>query len=184
MCYIKEDLLEEKPVLKILGVMIQNDLKWESQIDYITKKASKTIWRLRRMKQLGVDETTLTDFWKSEGRVHLEANCPVWAGAITKRQCRALTRVQRKAVAAITQKDYHKACEDLKLEMLPERRSMISKKFAEKTVKKSRHQDIFELLPNPPTTRRGKKRWKVPISHTRRHQKSPVPYLTSLLNNS
>ena len=27
--YIKEDLLEEKPVLKILGVMIQNDLKWE-----------------------------------------------------------------------------------------------------------------------------------------------------------
>ena len=182
--YIKEDLLEEKPVLKILGVMIQNDLKWESQIDYITKKASKTIWRLRRMKQLGVDETTLSDFWKSEGRVHLEANCPVWAGAITKRQSHVLTRVQRKAVAAITPKEYHKACQDLKLEMLPERRSMISKKFAEKTVKKSRHQDIFELLPNPPTTRRGKKRWKVPISHTRRHQKSPVPYLTSLLNNS
>ena len=51
------------------------------------------------MKQLGVDNATLATFWKSEGRVHLEANCPVWAGAITQRQSRALTRVQRKAVA-------------------------------------------------------------------------------------
>ena len=111
--HVGTDVLEVKPVLKILGVMLQNDLKWDAQIENITKKASKTIWRLRRMKQLGVDNTTLALFWKSEGRVHLEANCPVWTGAITKRQSRSLSRVQRKAVATITGKEYEKGCSDL-----------------------------------------------------------------------
>ena len=176
-------MLEVKPVLKILGVMLQNDLKWNSQIDYITRKASKSIWRLRRMKQLGVDDPTLASFWKSEGRVHLEANCPVWAGAITQRQSRCLSRVQKKAVATITGKEYKQGCNDLKLEMLPERRKQLARKFAAKTVQKSRHKDIFEELPNSPDTRRGIKVWREPVSHTRRHQKSPVPYLTRLLNN-
>ena len=182
--HVGTEVLEVKPVLKILGVMLQNDLKWDAQIENITKKASKTIWRLRRMKQLGVDNTTLALFWKSEGRVHLEANCPVWTGAITKRQSRSLSRVQRKAVATITGKEYEKGCSDLKLEMLPARRKQLSMKFAEKTVKKSRHQDIFQMLPNPPTTRKGTKIWYEPVSHSRRHQKSPVPYLSRLLNNN
>ena len=30
------------------------------------------IWLLRRMKQLNVDERTITNYWKAEGRVHLE----------------------------------------------------------------------------------------------------------------
>ena len=104
--FVGTEILEVKSALKVLGVMIQNNLKWDAQIDYITKKASKTIWRLRRMKQLGVDDTTLALFWKGEGRVHLEANCPVWAGAITQRQSRCLSRVQRKAVATIRGRSY------------------------------------------------------------------------------
>ena len=78
----------------------------------------------------------------------MEANCPVWTSAITKRQSHSLSRVQRKAVATITGKEYEKGCSDLKLEMLPARRKQLSMKFAEKTVKKSRHQDIFQMLPN------------------------------------
>ena len=181
--YAEKEILEVKPVLKILGVMIQSNLKWDAQIEHITKKASKTIWRLRRMKQLGVDNKTLATFWKSEGRTHLEATCPVWTGAITKRQSRAISRVQRKAVATITGKEYVRGCLELNLETLKTRRKQIATKFAEKTTKKSRHKDIFKELPNPPTTRRGKKVWCEPISRTRRHHNSPVPHLTRLLNN-
>ena len=116
--------LEVKEVLKVLGVMIQQDLKWGSQVENMVKKASKTIWRLRRMKQLGVDQQTITTFWKAEGRVHLEASCPVWNGGITGQQSRALCRVQRKAVAAITsrQLEYQEGCAALRLEPLPLRR--------------------------------------------------------------
>ena len=181
--FVGGKVLDVKSEMKILGVMIQNNLKWDAHINYITKKASKSIWRLRRMKQLGVDNTTLATFWKSEGRVHLEANCPVWAGAITQRQSRALTRVQRKAVATICEKEYNRGCIELNLELLPSRRTKLAQTFASKTVKKSRHKDIFEELPNHHNTRRGKKIWKEPISRTNRHKKSPIPYLSRLLNN-
>ena len=181
--FVGGKMLEVKSEMKILGCMIQNNLKWDAHINYVIKKASKSIWRLRRMKQLGVDNATLATFWKSEGRVHLEANCPVWAGAITQRQSRALTRVQRKAVATITEKEYSRGRVELNLEVLPDRRLKLAQKFAEKTVKKSRHKDTFEKLPNPPNTRRGKNIWKEPISRTTRHKKSPVPFLTRLLNN-
>ena len=181
--FVGGKMLEVKSEMKILGCMIQNNLKWDAHINYVIKKASKSIWRLRRMKQLGVDNATLATFWKSEGRVHLEANCPVWAGAITQRQSRALTRVQRKAVATITEKEYSRGRVELNLEVLPDRRLKLAQKFADKTVKKSRHKDTFERLPNPPNTRRGKNIWKEPISRTNRHKKSPVPFLTRLLNN-
>ena len=98
-------------------------------------------------------------------------------------QSRALTRVQRKAVATITEKEYCRGSVELNLEMLPDRRLKLAQKFAEKTVEKSRHKDTFEKLPNPPNTRRGKNNWKEPISRTNRHKKSPVPFLTRLLNN-
>ena len=51
-------ILEVKPVLKILGIQIQNDLKWGAQVEQMVTKASSKIWMLRRMKQLGVDERT------------------------------------------------------------------------------------------------------------------------------
>ena len=60
------------------------------------------IWLLRRMKQLNVDERTITNYWKAEGRVHLETCAPVWTGGLTVGQARQIQRVQRRAVAAIT----------------------------------------------------------------------------------
>ena len=93
-----------------------------SQVDRIVKfsKIIKIVKIVKVVKivKLGVDDPTLASFWKSEGRVHLEANCPVWAGAITQRQSRCLSRVQKKAVATITGKEYKQGCNDLKLEII------------------------------------------------------------------
>ena len=61
----------------ILGLKIQSDFGWGEQITQMTNKASKTIWLLRKMKQLGIDEATITNYWKSEGRCHLEFCAPV-----------------------------------------------------------------------------------------------------------
>ena len=84
-----------------------------AQIEQMTKKASKKIWLLRRMKQLGVDDKTFINYLKSEGQCNLEFCAPVWAGGITQAQARDITRVQRWVVAAITgswQEDYLTAC--------------------------------------------------------------------------
>ena len=54
--------LEARSSLKILGVMVQNDLRWGEQVENMVKKASRNIWVLRRMKKLGLDEKTICNF--------------------------------------------------------------------------------------------------------------------------
>ena len=93
----ESEILSVKREMKILGVMLQDDLKWEAHVKQMTTKASKKIWLLRRMKQLGVDEATITSYWKMEGLVHLEFCVPLWAGGITGGQAQQLSRVQRRA---------------------------------------------------------------------------------------
>ena len=182
----ESEILSVKREMKILGVMLQDDLKWEAHVKQMTTKASKKIWLLRRMKQLGVDEATITSYWKMEGLVHLEFCVPLWAGGITGGQAQQLSRVQRRAVAAITGysgEDYTAACLRLGIEHdLEKRRTKLCKTFAQRTATKSRHQDIFQRLENPRVTRAGEKIWKEPHCRTRRHHLSAVPHLTRLLN--
>jgi hypothetical protein len=83
-------ILEEKNEMRILGILVQSNLGWNSQVNQMVGKASKTIWVIRRMKELGVDTNTLVNFWTSEGRVHLEMGCPVWHSSLTVAQSRAL----------------------------------------------------------------------------------------------
>ena len=53
------NILQTTNTHKILGLKVQNDFGWGEQILQMTKKASKTIWLLRRMKQVGIDEKTI-----------------------------------------------------------------------------------------------------------------------------
>jgi hypothetical protein len=181
-----DEFLEVKNHLKILGVMVQDDLRWGAQVKQMTTKASKKLWLLRRMKQLGVDESTIVTYWKSEGRCHLEYGVPVWNGGVTKGQQRDLQRVQRRAVAAITgsrRDDYTASCHRLGLEPdLGRRRLQLCRTFARRTAMKSRHQDLFTRLENPRQTRGGRKEWREPPCRTRRHFRSARPYLTRILN--
>ena len=178
--------LQLKESHQILVFQVQTDFKWADQITHMTNKASKTIWLLRRMKQLGIDETTITNYWKTEGRCHLEFCAPVWSSAITVAQARDLLRVQKRAVAAITgswREDYVTACSRLGIEAdLGVRRHNLCKTFAQRTATNSRHQDLFVRLENPPNTRGGGKIWREPRCKTRRHLQSARPYLTRLLN--
>jgi hypothetical protein len=152
----------------------------------MTTKASKKLWLLRRMKQLGVDEATIATYWKSEGRCHLEFGVPVWNGGITKGQQKDLLRVQRRAVAAMTgsgREDYAASCRRLGLEAdLGQRRLRLCRTFAKRTAKNSRHKDLFTRLENPRRTRGGLKEWREPPCRTRRHLQSARPYLTRILN--
>ena len=178
-------ILEIKSSLKILGIIIQDDLRWGKQVDQMAKKASKKIWMLRRMKKMGLDERSICNFWKAEGRVHLEPASAVWTSGITVQQSRKLQRVQNRAVAAFSDKreDPKISAIRLNLEPLDERRRKLALKFAQQTVKKSRHSDMFTKLENPHTSRGGAKReWREPPCKTRRHLKSALPYLTRLLN--
>ena len=155
------EYLQVKNSHKILGVFIQNDLRWNSQIEHMIKKASKKIWLLRRMRQVGVDEKTICKYWKAEGLCHLEYCSPVYSGGLTKQQERDLARVHRRAVAAITGQhtrgeEFTVTCRRLGLEdNLGQRRLGLAQVFAKRTAENSRHRDLFSRLDNPYNTQSG-----------------------------
>ena len=180
------DLLEEKKTVRILGILIQSDLKWDAQVSQMITRASKTTWVLRRMKALGVDRDTLVQFWKSEGRCHLEMACSVYSSSLTVVQKKSLERSQRVAMAAIVghwAPSLTGQLRELGLELLSTRREQICKKFARTTATRSRHQNIFTLASTNPA-RPGKQHltYKEPKARTEAYRKSAVPYLTRLLN--
>ena len=180
------DFLVEKKEATILGVAVQSNLRWDSQIEQMVGKAMKTVWTLRRMKALGVDTATLTQFWRTEGRVHLEYQAPLWHSSITVAQARALARAQRVAMAAITgrwQPSHTGQLEELSLEALDTRRTRLCQRWAARTATKSRHTDIFTPAAGERTNRSvARGLYREPLCRTASYYKSAVPYLTRLLN--
>jgi hypothetical protein len=181
--------LEERQSLRVLGIQIQSNLRWDVQCAQMIQRASKTTWVVRRMKELGVDQRTLVDFWKSEGRVHLEMCCTVWHSSITEAQSRALARVQRVAMAAITgvwAPSHSQQLSDLGLEELAARRERLCLRFARRPATMSRHKDMFTPAAGPrfPRGPQPRPRYQEVEARTTTYHRSALPYLTRLLNGS
>ena len=62
---VGDNFLEVKEEIKILGVVLKSNLKWDANTEYICKKAYKNMWVLRRMKNLGLDTFTILDYFRS-----------------------------------------------------------------------------------------------------------------------
>ena len=178
-------ILDVFSTLKILGIQVQSDLKWNAQCHQMISRASSKLWIIRRMKALGLPQRTLIKYWKTEGRIHLEACSPLWHGAISGAQSRALEKVQRLALSTITSwtLDYPEQLLQLGLERLDLRRRKLCLTFARRTASKSRHADIFQETNNTHITRKNKKTYIEPRARTTAYRNSAVPFLTRLLNS-
>ena len=139
------------------------------------------------MRTLGVDKKTLVDYWRSEGRVHLEMAVPVWHSSLTLAQRRSLDRCQRVAMAAIVghwAPSLTDQLAELGLERLDARRNKLCARFAFSTATKSRHRDIFVVAQvNFPRPGKQSRKYVEPRARTAAYRKSAVPYLTRLLNS-
>ena len=65
--YIGNQIVERISSNKLLGVIINENLKWNCHVDYITAKASKKVYVLRLLKRAGVQEQDLVKVFR--GRV-------------------------------------------------------------------------------------------------------------------
>ena len=181
--------VEVVPTLKILGIQVENTLKWNAQIRQMTERATKTIWVIRRMKSVGVSQATLVKYWVAEGRSALEMCAPVWHSGLTAAQSRALARVQRVAMAAITSvwgASHTEQLRSLALQPLADRRVELCRRFAKRTAEKSRHSDMFQRVENPRPARQAAKKpaYIEKRARTAAYRRSPLPYLTRLLNTT
>ena len=82
--HIADHHLEVVEKVKLLGVTIQCDLKWDSQVDNILKKANQKMFMLRKLKAAGLNSQELLIVYKRYIRPLLEyAAPPLWHPGLT-----------------------------------------------------------------------------------------------------
>ena len=176
--------IECVPAVKLVGVIVSQDLKWFQNTSYICKKARSRLWILRRMKNMELGEFQLFDVYSKEIRSILEMAVPVWHSGITNQQRMDIESIQKVAFKIILgnkYQDYKSACVRFNTETLHNRRIKLCYKFAKKNMK-SDH-SFFEKVDSNVNTRQKRNIVKEYKCNFGRFAKSSLPYLAKLLNS-
>ena len=177
------ELVEE---MRLLGVIIQSDMKWGANTDHIVKKASSKLWVVRRLKALGARPEQLVDMYVKQCRSILELAVPAWHGAITQAERGEIERVQKGALYTIFGEQYDSYKNALKLanlDTLEARRDKLCTKFAKKAENNKKHKYWFKPKPKI-YTRQSDLKYCPVVARTNRLKLSPISHLTSVLNTN
>ena len=184
--------LEVVDTFKLLGVIIRSDLRWCDNTSYLCKKGYSRLWLIRRLKVLGATKSEMLDVYIKQVRSILELAVPVWHPGLTKQDIKNLERVQKCAFFIILGESYisyEQSMRTLGCDSLNDRRYKLCQSFAKKAEKHSRFRNWFNEVKHEAksfSTRASEKLVKpkfMPVpARTDRYKKSPIPYLTELLN--
>ena len=88
-------LLPIKKTVKTLGVLLDDDLRRNSHVDYLTKKGASFLQSFSNLKRLGMPTEVLKSVYCSYVRPSLEYVCPAWHSGLTKDQSDTLEMIQK-----------------------------------------------------------------------------------------
>ena len=184
--FIQESLLDIIDEIKLLGVTVTSDLKWNQNTNTLVRKSYARMQILRKLYGFSVPIADLIKIYIIYVRSLLEISCVVWASSLTEQQITKLERIQKVALRIIlgdSYQSYENALAITKLQTLHERRKDLCLKFAKKCLKNNRANDIFPLNTVTDTATRHREKYFVQMARTDRLAKSAVPYMQRLLNN-
>ena len=92
------NIIERVRVFKLLGLCIDQNLKWNSHTNATYAKASSRLFLLKQLKRSGVVTNDLLHFYMSVIRPILEYACPVWHNSLTFEQNKRLEFIQKRAL--------------------------------------------------------------------------------------
>ncbi len=84
-------------IFKFLGSIISQDLKWDTHIDSIVKKAQQRLYFLRQLRKFNLPQELLKQFYSAVIESVLCTSITVWFGSATKSDIRRLQRTVRTA---------------------------------------------------------------------------------------
>ena len=178
--------IETVEEMKLLGLIITNDLSWTRNTEEMTRKGYSRLWMVKRLLGLGGSQETLIDVYCKQIGSVLEFGVPVWNSSLTQEQVREIERVKKSFLHVVLgeeYEDYENALALTDLESLEERRLNLCTKFAIKAFKHPNHSNWFvEHEQHGAITRSEKSTFDSPLCRLKRFKKSPIPYLTGLLN--
>ena len=178
--------LEVVSETKLLGLTVQSNLGWQSQVNTMVSKASRRLYMLSRLKRFGVPTGDLVSVYIGYVRPTCEYAAPVWHGSINNDQTSQLERIQKRACRIILGANYSSytdSLDQLELQTLNDRRLQLCSQFAQKCVESDRYSDWFpHNMRTHNMTLRQCNKYQVPRTKTKRYGNSAIPYLTHLLN--
>ena len=180
------DELEIVEETKLLGLIVRSDLAWTSNTEYIVKRANKKLWCLKRLKILGAETEDLIDVYIKQIRCLLEYAVAVWQPTLTKEDRIKIERVQKSALSIILGQKYNSykaALQELNLETLFTRRVKLCQKFAIKAQKHPKFSKWFKSNNKKSVTRSKTPKFCDVYFRTERFKRSPISYLTRILNS-
>ena len=92
---IEDKQLEVIKSTKLLGTIIQDDLKWEKNTEFLVKKAYRRMELLRRSKSFNASEEDLKIIYVTFVRCILEQSCTVWHSSLSYENREDLERIQK-----------------------------------------------------------------------------------------
>ena len=149
-------------------------------------KVNRKLFMLRKLKGAGLDKEDLLTVYKGYVRPCLEYAAPLWNAGLNQQQVNRLEKFQKRVCRCILSSDYttySDALEVLNLQSLVDRRIHICKEFAIKASSSERFSRWFPCSEFRSSMQlRKRAQFKPYRCKTDRFKNSPLPYLTSLLN--
>ena len=132
---------------------------------------------------------SLVKIYTTQVRSLLEYGAVSWHSMLTIENEKAIERVQKSAIAIILgaeYENYEQGLSNLSLQRLDLRRKKLCTTFARKAANHPLHSNWFQKndLPIKVKTRSQKQTYKPVRVRTQRLLRSPIPYMTMLLNTS
>ena len=81
--------------------LIQNNLKWDSNVNDIVERANGKLHMLRLLKRHYLPHEDLITVYRSYIRPICEYGCPVWNGGLTTKLSNSLESIQKRALRII-----------------------------------------------------------------------------------
>ena len=163
--------IELVPTVKLLGLNISCDLRWNCHVEEISKKVSSRLYFLKQLKRANVPQKDLLTFYVTCIRPVTEYACPVFHNALPAYLSAELEQLQKRAMRIIFPfTSYRDALQQARLETLSARRELITSKLFESISSNENHR-LYKLL--PPRNKchfnlRHKRNFNIPMAKTKR----------------
>ena len=176
--------INNKPIevvtsVKLLGLTISNNLKWNTHIENVIKKGASRLYQLRQLKCAKGDPVELVCFYTTCIRPVSEYACQVFHNGLPKYLSEELEKIQRRALRIIfPDLGYQEALKECNIATLYQRRQLLTERLFNE-IKDNSCQKLHGLLPSrnlSTVALRRKHAFNVPFCRTNRLKNSFIMY--------
>ena len=186
---LQNEDIEVVQEMKIVGYIMRSDMRTCSNTDYLIKKAFKRMWLVRRLKGLGANTGQLVDTLQKQVLSVLWLGAPAWFCLTTEQERKDIDRVAKVGLRIIYGDSYcgfENSLLSANMLKPTEQLAKMTDRFAVRSASHAKFSHWFQPAAKKTTNTRNSKnvqKYEQVPARTARYGKSPIPYLTQILNN-